>query len=494
MKPCDEDGRHAECGLALLISLAALALVSLIGLSLAINAGMDMKISDNFETMIRARNAALAGLNHARELSRGIEFDDFLKGPDGTFSLDPHYLAFAKSHRFRNPLEWPLASVLNIRDPAAQLVAVPDDGLVNTGPSIFAVGTALIPLLGVPQLSGSAAGSGSDVTSRYFVKVTDNNTEVSELRGDPDDRPYVDGDGIIIVRSMGLSQTLAETTGDGRRLNSVSVFEIRLKRRRSFDLPGAVVLQARDVLPSGPLLFDGGGFRIQGGAASPGIATLDLDLQDAVSPQERILSQIGAEQSDLIQGAGLVPSVVDATPGAALETEDRMLLDPGYLGDFIWNRISSYADTVLFGNQDWPATAPSDLGEYDPSIPANGPGQTPRITYVGGDLNVTGQVSGAGVLVVTGRLCVTGVLDFYGLILVTGSGDLDLEALGGAVRGGIFVANLPAPDGSAQGGIARITVGGQAEVTLDRAALALAARLMPPVQISFREVTLTMDP
>ena len=66
MKPCDEDGRHAECGLALLISLAALALVSLIGLSLAINAGMDMKISDNFETMIRARNAALAGL---RELT-----------------------------------------------------------------------------------------------------------------------------------------------------------------------------------------------------------------------------------------------------------------------------------------------------------------------------------------------------------------------------------------------------------------------------------------
>lgn len=471
-----------------------LALVSLIGLSLAINAGMDMKMGDNFETMIRARNAALAGLNHSRELSRGIEFNDFLNGPDGTFSPDPHYLAFAKTHRFRNPLDWGLASVLNIRDPAPQLAALPDDGLVNSGPSVSAPGTALIPLLGVPQLSGLGAGPGSEVAARYFAKVTDNNTEASELRGDPDDRPYVDGDGIIIIRSMGLSQTIAETTGGGRRLNSVSVFEIRLGRRRSFDLPGALTVQARDVLPSGPLIFDGAGFRILGGAASPGVATFDLDLQDAVLPHQRIISQILAEQSDLIQGAWLTPSVADATPLSAGEPWDRTLADPGYLADFIWNRISGYADTVLVGNQDWPAMAPPDLGSFDPSRPANGPGQAPRITYVRGDLYVTGEVSGAGILVVTGRMCVTGALNFCGLVLVTGSGELDLEALGGTIRGGIFLANLPPADGSGPGGIARVTVGGRSEITLDRTALAMAVRLMPPVQIGIREVTLSMDP
>ena len=59
-------------GVALLITLLALALLSLLGLYLTLNANTELQISDNYETQIQASYAALAGLNHARAVIRGL--------------------------------------------------------------------------------------------------------------------------------------------------------------------------------------------------------------------------------------------------------------------------------------------------------------------------------------------------------------------------------------------------------------------------------------
>jgi hypothetical protein len=63
---------------------------------------------------------------------------------------------------------------------------------------------------------------------------------------------------------------------------------------------------------------------------------------------------------------------------------------------------------------------------------------TPQITYINGDVNLTG---GAGVLVVTGTLTISGAMQFDGLILVIGQGNVVISGGGaGEIFGQLFVA------------------------------------------------------
>ena len=73
---------HQE-GLALLIAVIALSVFSLLGLYVSLNATTEVRISENYESRQQAGLAARAGLNHARELIRGLELNDLLRGPDG---------------------------------------------------------------------------------------------------------------------------------------------------------------------------------------------------------------------------------------------------------------------------------------------------------------------------------------------------------------------------------------------------------------------------
>ena len=73
----------------------------------------------------------------------------------------------------------------------------------------------IIPLTGIALSSPNPYGSGTIITSRYFVKVTDNNGEASERAaegvgpGQPDD-PFVDADGTVIIRTMGVAGAIRQ--------------------------------------------------------------------------------------------------------------------------------------------------------------------------------------------------------------------------------------------------------------------------------------------
>ena len=76
--------------------------------------------------------------------------------------------------------------------------------------------------------------------------------------------------------------------------------------------------------------------------------------------------------------------------------------------------------------------------------PPYGTPTAPQITYVTGDLNF-GSTSGAGVLVVTGTLNVTGQSTFDGLVLVIGQGAMSVGGGGdGTFYGAVFLANTNA--------------------------------------------------
>ncbi len=470
-----------DSGAALILALMALLLLSLLGLFLSLNATTGVQISDNFESELQATYAALAGLNHARDLLRGLALNDLLRGPDGVFDVSEAYYAEARSYQFRMPLPLSTARILNIVDPSPDVAGIGDDGLISTGWYAGVPGVALIPRTGIGQTAPNPYGAGTMVVSRYFVKVTDNNGDSSETAGDSDDNPFVDGDGIVIVRSMGVSKTLSERVGSVMRRNAVAVFETRLKRPSTW-IPGSPIITIGTQVAADL----SGAFEIAGGAF-PGIATIDPNPNDSLFP-DQIVHAAAAGNGDISGAAIAQPSVRDITEQIRADPDQLKLLRPDYLWDFVRNQAPRLADGYFLGSQNWAGGSAPYLGVYNPAKPLNAPEQDPRITVVHGDLQVSGGVSGGGLLIVTGDFSSSGPFVYSGLILVIGAGSLNLAGAGTVVEGSVFAANLMDNGGVIDFGAPRLSIRGDARLFSNEAAVRMASGLLPPLQISFREI------
>ncbi len=455
--------------------------MSLIGLYLTLNANTELQISDNYETQIQATYAALAGLNHARALIRGLAFNDLLRGPDGVYSPDAAYLSKAKKPDFRNPLPLSTVQSLNILNPAFNFSTISDDGLISTGFYGGSAGTVLIPMTGIGLTSKNPYGPGEIVTARYFVKVTDNNGEASEISGDPSDNPFVDGDGIVIVRSIGISKTFSESVGFVPRLNSIAVFEARFKRLSTFDLGPALVVIGNQVISSfsGAFLIDGN--------QSPGIGTIDTNAGDAYRPDQIIRAAAGGHGS-IIGGEQPNPSIRDISGQIGSNPDQSLLLNPQYLWDFVYVQAPKFADSFFRGDQHWSDGGAPYAGSYDVSKPWNAPGQDPKITVVDGNLFVTGGFSGGGLLIVTGSLYCSGPYAYNGLVLVLGAGNLVAQGTGQGINGGLLAASLMDQRGEIIFGTPAISISGYSRFLSNREAVKAAIALIPASQISFREI------
>jgi len=497
MKHRDSDGTASalrnEQGVALLISLLALSIFSALGFYMAFNGVTEVRISDNYESHVQAREAALAGISHARELIRGIDHNLLLTGPDGTYNNSPSYLTTARAVAFRNPLAWAQARAVNIFNPATLVAGFADDGVISTGKAGSANGTSLIPIAGIVQTAPNPYGSGTVVTSRYFAKIADNNGEATELAGDAADNPFTDGDGIIIVRSMGIARTLQENSGGLTRANSVVVYETRFRRSTTWSMDSPMIVVGDTVVPSAPNMFDGNSFDINGGANNYGVGTIDPNPGVGAPVDDVIKAQLSKNQENNIRGLGGTPSVEDITLSLT-SPDDLLLRDPNYLYTFATSIIRSAADTVYTGNQSWSGGSAPDIGYFDPSKPITDSTQRPKIIYVDGDLNVTGNVEGGGILVVRGKLSGGGRFVYNGLILVLGGGDVDMSGWNIGLNGGMFVANLQGAAPSASFGTPKLTIAGNSNILINANAIKMGMELIPVNTLSTREVTSSIEP
>ena len=122
-------------------------------------------------------------------------------------------------------------------------------------------------------------------------------------------------------------------------------------------------------------------------------------------------------------------------------------------------------------------TLPSPFPPADPSNPA---GLGSQVTYVPGDLMITAGSTGAGILVVDGDLQIDGGLQFYGLILVRGvisftGGGADPTNIVGAVLAG-------------QQSLDNTVLGGSAVIRYDLCALQQNMAPQPPAIVAYREI------
>jgi len=471
-----------EKGVALVFVLLALAILSLLGLFMTLEATTGLHISDNYESRIRATYAALAGLNHARTLMRGLDNDAFLQGPDGVYEQSSSYLKQAKKFSFRNPLSLVTAHSLNLIDPEQDVSGMPDDGMINTGFCYGNKGTPLIPFTGIALHAPNPDGSGEMVISRYFVKVTDNNGEASEITRDTYDSPFIDGDGMVIVRSMGIAKTFSDRTGSVMRRNSVVVFEGRYRRFTGFDLGPAMLVLGSRVIAS----LDGN-YEITGGLF-PGIGVIDTDVADTLFPGQIIGT--GPLGNGDISGAGLPsPAIGDITDQVESDPERSIILNPRFLWNFVFNKSPKFSDNYYNGDQYWDTIAAPNIGSYDSSKPSNAPGQDPKLTVVHGNLRMAGNLSGGGLLIVTGDFECVDACQYEGLVLVIGSGRTVIDTAGKGLTGSIVVANLVDINGIPIFGVPDFSVRGDSRIKADVNAVKTALGLIPPVQTSFREIT-----
>lgn len=468
--------RHSsESGLALLMTLIVLSVFSLLGLYLAAEASTELRISSNHESRLRATYAAVSGLSHARNLFRGIPLGDILEGFDGVHDSSAAALRAARQHRFRNPLTWEAARTLNVLDPSNAVSGGPDDGLLCRD------GQESIPASGIALMVPGSAG-GMTVASRYFVKVADNNGQVSETAGDRDDDPFVDGDGTVLVRSMGIARDLAERTGSIHRLNSVALFEARLRRLFTFDLGPALTVLGTEVNAE-----FAGNFEISGDR-SVGIGVLDTNPRDESHPDRSLQNAFAVAGSGRITGQGLNPSIQQIAGDVEGSSDRALLLNPGYLWRFTREQAPRFADAYYRGDQVWSGHNLPYLGVLNPSEPWNASGQNPRITVVEGNLALPAGLSGGGVLIVTGDVSCSGICTFNGLVLVIGSGRLMLNGAGPGIQGAVFVARIVEDGGPVQFDRSSIVIGGWSRIAANHSAVQMALSLLPMVQTSFREV------
>ena len=475
-----------ESGIALMLTMFALALISILGLVLTMNAVTEVRISDNSESHTQAVLAAISGLDHARVAVHRIDFDALLRGPDGVYDPGAVYMKEAKSFRFRLPFSVFTAQTLNIEDPLADIGSAHDDGIINTGALFGVPGAAIIPREGIALWADNPDGTGQRLLSRYFVKVANNNGEASELAGDASDNPFIDGDGIIIVRSIGVSRTLAESAGTSVRRNSVAVFESRLRRAATWD-PGP----ALTILGTSANAVFTGSPEISGRAAA-GIGVIHADDGYGTEFVKNLIHSASAVEN--ISGGDLPsPSIRDISTEAGNDRDKSILFDAAAMKDFVRRRAPRMADIVYEGDRHWTESNMPFLGVYDKTRSWNDQAQNPLIVLVKGDLTAPDGLSGAGVLIVSGKLECAGTLDYRGLVLVLGTGEMVLATDGPGIAGGVVTAGLVDSGEGVAFGTPYIYIGGFTRITADKELVRMALRLFPVEQISFREIT-TSDP
>ncbi|MEE8586378.1 MAG: hypothetical protein V3T83_16150, partial [Acidobacteriota bacterium] len=225
---------------------------------------------------------------------------------------------------------------------------------------------------------------------------------------------------------------------------------------------------------------DPGGSAISSVYDNPG-----FDANDTVNT---IYNDLKPVQYDNLEGQdgmfGSSPSMDDNTDYYRNnENADLLnLFDIWFMLNFIM-RATSVADLLYTGDTHLSGDE-VNLGTVD----------EPLVTVVNGNLELTGDGTGAGLLIVTGKLDYSGSFDYKGMIMVVGEGDVEFSGANKSVIGGLYVAKIENQGGTPSFGNPTFTLGGNSNFYYSSSMIDLANNLLPFTTISWREITPEIEP
>ncbi len=460
-------------GIALVVALILAVLLSLLALSVTFSSMRELATSTEFENHERALLLADAGFNRERQELRSQELNALLAQSGTVLVVKPDQTE--SNWAIRNPI-----SPIDARN-------------IDFESTFSSTGTSI-------SVSGLLTPAGGQLIEggRYFAKLTDNR--------EPDNNPSIDTDGTVFLRVIGIADgSFGEVAsyGSGRK-NAVAIIEAEIHRDMTFDMTSPMSFLGPHVnaeFGGMPFSIDGydhenmtpadmaKGGNGQGSDKHDGLSALPaincLDPTNATGSVTDITDALKGKQDANVVGAGGTPSVVDGSNDLKNSTnpDARNVLDPVYLQS-ISNQVAKVADLVYEGNQ--------SLGGQGQDVFALGTPADPKITYINGSLDVSGNIVGAGLLVITGDLKGTGSLIYDGLILVLGTGNVTFGGSNNGVLGGLVAANL---QGSPpQFGTTSLKVAGNSDFYFRGDSIRMAIRMLPMRIISWREITPEIEP
>ncbi len=529
-------------GIALIAALLGLMLLTILGLSLSFNAITELGISQNHHSAVQALAAAQEGLSRAKEYirSQGLDFDEALRMNPVVPNYGEKTIPLPGTYAYRYPISLDSARRLKVfvhtngsEDPIARLGTKDGRGIITRGqlyPDLYPNSNEYM-MRPAAEIRGSSGAREDLIISYFAVRVTNNLSREEIDRGGG---PFTDRDNKILVRSVGLARTFSSGSAAG---NSIGVVEALLRRDMTSKISSPVIVDGPRVLVQGftsnSFLFDGFNHRIRfkdpngkltpnlanqdidtifregngsrvpnHGAADPwtdgfGLATIDATNSGGALNDIRQIIEANRTQDQLIgrpgvavqvpnnsgPGSGRFSSTVTSlyditneiqTPGSPTYNEDaiRNLLNPDNLSGFMTD-LKAAADLVL--------TGPVHIGGSNANL---GTVDSPRITFVDGDLDISGSGRGVGILAVTGNLKYRGSFEFIGVILVVGKGSIDFAGVNDGVIGGMLVANIQ----SGAFGPVSVSFKGNSNIYYSGDAINFAINRLPFETLGFREV------
>jgi len=440
---------HRERGVAMLLCLFALMILTSIGLGLMYMSNMETGINSNFRSSLDAYYASKAGLEEARDRLRFGFASYSVAPPTGLPSTsNPKGVVY-----ILNP-----SSGSDPVKPWDATNAYFDDELCQEAFPGLGLGTP--PGMGIRCIASPGA-SGWYTTANSLDPNTSTSSALAykwirvTLKVNKTLNPYCTDDGGCAV----LTQVCANSS------NPINIYETQLpagattceqaglqtvyiitalainatgaRRMTQYEvaqvtvppLPSALTLDGPIAAGAPSLNFPNSNANAYSGIDHGSTA----ECANPLSVNMPGVGTISPGSTANITAPGVIPKPANYT-GSSGSTPDVQPLSNKYLGPYstianlntLVANITSVADQVLGSNP-----SPVNLG-----TDAN-----PIITVVQGDLDM-GTASGSGILLVTGTLSANGNPTFHGVVLVIGKGVVDIKGGGsGTWYGSLLIAN-----------------------------------------------------
>lgn len=401
--------RKSERGVALFIAIFALLLISVVALALMVMAGTETSLNSNYKTSVQAFYDARAGVEEAR---------------GRMWSSNPNFIGPLIIPAATGVM--PIGAVAYIRNPAGAEVVNPTDTSAGNiyADRQYATEWGSNPPAAATMIASISTQAGVPGPLYKWVRITPR-TERSagiDVNGDgnlDNTQPlFYDGAEQVLQNQIPPTATayqvfeftaLAVTPSGSQRL----VQYVAAATNLNLQFPSALTFDGLtpnyNAPSSNPFDMNGNdrsgsnpmpGCTVPVQAAKPAVGVLspgDIPVAESTIPANRLNHYLGV---------GATPSVGDVS--SLLPSTENTATN---LNQLVAN-ISQVANNVIQGPAN--SLTAAQLGSVS----------SPQITVVNGDLTLTGNNTGYGILVVTGTLTFSGNTGWRGIVLVVGQGNM----------------------------------------------------------------------
>jgi hypothetical protein len=446
--------RQAEAGVAMLIAIFALLLISVIAIALIVSSGTQSALASNYRTSTSAYYAGLAGLEEARGrlLWRNLNYvNNAIPGfmqASGNPSMTLSQVLYILNPASVVPTD------LSSSNPYADNEYLQEFGIpvtsatVQTTNSVSNVGVGSGPLFKWVRVTPvTEASLGLDVNNDHYLDP------VSPLYYDP---THLSVNGTVKPGLVTGPPNPPAVPLQALEVTALAVIPPNTKKLLQYAVvPGTVnlnfsaglTLAGNNVVYKGPAGANSALFTVNGNDNTVN-RTCTTPLASPVpyaigytnggdNSKTNIVSGTSAQPGNYL---GTAPPLPPATPSVALVALPPPSMQKPSALDSLVATVTQSADAVL--SPLLPAT--SVTGSQLPSAMNS---SYPMTIVINGDLDLTGwHNAGYGLLLVTGNLIYDPDASWYGIVLVIGKGQVaGVNAGVGRIQGAMFVAQTRDP-------------------------------------------------